>query len=194
MDEEPPPPCAWDGPTKKMSVQDSDDLYNFAKQQTRQLMRQQSGSECPVCPSCSALTHDEFEVAAGIHNAMFPNCECESSCGGHRRHHGFGHGLGPDMWQFTRGEYTPGGVAVGTAVSTNFSSDRSSYTLYRLKRDGSRNECDYMVYLDEENKLQPYIIEKQPCDDAPVNILGGTYEVQKSDEPRYNPYGPNHFR
>ena len=79
-------------------------------------------------------------------------------------------------------------MAVGTAVSNDFNKDKSSYTLYRLRKDGARNECDFRVFIDEHHRKQPITLEKRSCDMQDIDILGTPHSVHRSDVPRYNPF------
>ena len=66
---------------------------------------------------------------------------------------------------------------------------RSSFTLWELRKDGPRNECDYRVYLDERYRSQPYVMEKVPCvsKDSEIDILGRRYAVHLPDAPGTRP-------
>ena len=83
------------------------------------------------------------------------------------------------------------GIAIATKASADDHADpsRSSFTLWELRKDGPRNECDYRVFLDERHRAQPYIMEKVPCvaDDSKMDILGRSYAIHLPDAPRYSP-------
>ena len=85
------------------------------------------------------------------------------------------------------------GVAIakddGGGGSQHADPTRSSFTVWELRKDGPRNECDYRVYLDERYRAQPLVMEKVPCvsNNSEMRILGRPYLVHLPDAPRYSP-------
>ena len=81
------------------------------------------------------------------------------------------------------------GLAIAAEGGGDSDPSRGAFTLYELRKDGARNECDYSVYLDERYRAQPYVMEKVPCvaDGDGMQILGRRYVVHVADAPRYRP-------
>lgn len=164
-------------------------MQRFARQEAARLLRAQEQGACPVCPR-GRLGPAREAVALGLREAVLPQC---GACAPvrRRRRGGAVHAstTGP---VYTRGSTTErvAGLAIAKGGGGQHADPtRSSLTVYELRKDGARNECDYRVWLDERYKSQPYVMEKVPCvaDGQEMLILGRAYQIHLPDAPRYRP-------
>ena len=173
---------------------------SFARKEAARLLtlREQGPESCPVCKP-APKSRLKRAIAAGLREALFPACDpCEEQ---RRRPEKDELQRDPQQrpQQQPRPIHTRGSVAERVAAvviakgeggaDAHADPTRSSFTLWELRKDGPRNECDYRVYLDERYRSQPYVMEKVPCvsKDSEIDILGRRYAVHLPDAPRYSP-------
>ena len=148
------------------------------------ILRAVAQETCPACPRCQSDA--EREVVQGLRDALVPHCApCQDA--DEELEKGREAAAARLVPLHTRG--TVASRAVATLVSEDFASDQLSFTLYELRRDGARNECDYKVFLDEEHRTRPLVMEKQPCaaDGGTMQVIGKPFRVHDPHAVRYRP-------
>ena len=171
-------------------------MERFVAESARAML--DAADTCPPCPL--NIGKRRRAVLNGLRSVLLPECDpckkpdrpAESS---ESKPESKPEPKREQWWEPTRGSCNFEGTAVGTLSCTDDSvrDSRQSYTLYQLCYDGPRNECDYRIYLgDEQARTRPITMEKRRCvrnDDLMV-IEGRQYRVHIAG-PRYNPFGPH---